>query len=151
MKIIPVITLKQPWASWVMMGLKTIETRTHTRFKELVNTEVGIHSGLSLDHSDYVINNPYLSKEIIIETMKTSPQGVLLGSIFSNEFRELNTTHSMASLIECEATRRYGLLLSDPKSLEKPVPFKGELGVWYVDLDTMQKITKAQYLASKSL
>jgi hypothetical protein len=39
------ITLHQPWASLIACGLKTIETRTHDRFRSLVGETVAIHAG----------------------------------------------------------------------------------------------------------
>jgi predicted transcriptional regulator len=45
-----VITLWQPWASFIALGWKTIETRTHDRFKNLVCERIAIHAGLILEN-----------------------------------------------------------------------------------------------------
>jgi hypothetical protein len=41
-----VITLKQPWATWVLWGWKIVETRLHNQFGSLMNKRIGIHAGL---------------------------------------------------------------------------------------------------------
>lgn len=47
--IYPVITLYQPWATWIMRGWKTIETRTHNRFACLDHKTILIHAGKITD------------------------------------------------------------------------------------------------------
>lgn len=139
--IIPVITLWQPWATWVIKGYKTIETRTHARFKGLVDKTIGIHAGEAVDHSHHVIQNPYLAKSILIDSM-ILPAGVLLGTVKVSEFRDLNYTHENAALIECEKVNRYGLFLSDIKEFDRYPKVKGGMGIWYFDLDKMEKVKK---------
>jgi hypothetical protein len=41
--IYPAITINQPWASLIANGIKTIETRKHTKFKCLVGQRIAIH------------------------------------------------------------------------------------------------------------
>lgn len=43
------ISLYQPWASAIAYGWKTIETRTHERFRGLVGERIGIHAGKKWD------------------------------------------------------------------------------------------------------
>ena len=43
------MTLYEPWASFIAYGLKTIETRTHDRFRCLVGQRIAIHAGLGFD------------------------------------------------------------------------------------------------------
>jgi len=47
--IYPVITIKQPWASRIARAQKTIETRTHSRFKRLKGKTILIHVGAGID------------------------------------------------------------------------------------------------------
>lgn len=49
MEIYPVITLYQPWATWIMRELKTIESRTHARFNSLLYKTILIHAGQTTD------------------------------------------------------------------------------------------------------
>lgn len=144
-KIIPVITLKQPWASWVMWGWKTIETRTHNKFKALAGVEeLGIHAGLRYDNSGLVLNNPYLSPEAVRESLNV-PLGVILGTVNCFEGGvPLLWMHENKALVECEKTLRYGLFFKDPVQFEEPLLAKGELSIWYYDLETKQKVRKPE-------
>ena len=47
------ITLRQPWAMFVSMGWKTIETRFHQRFQCLKGQRIVIHSGKKFDISGF--------------------------------------------------------------------------------------------------
>jgi hypothetical protein len=135
--IYPVITLYQPWAGWVVEGVKTIETRTHDRFKNLVGKTILIHSGQKYDLS--AINNPYLTKESFISC---NWSGYILGSAFVSEFSELRNEHSKAACIECNVTKRYGLFLTDIKKFPYPIKAKGQMGIWYFDVNTKQPCKK---------
>lgn len=139
--IIPVITLWQPWASWVIMGAKPIESRTHIRFKGLVGNTIGIHAANTFDDSDAVIKNPYLSADKIIDSMHP-PLGVVLGTVHVDDFKPLHKFHSPLALIDCEHTKRWGLFLSSQKEFAVPVKAEGQMGIWYFDLDTMKKVKK---------
>jgi hypothetical protein len=46
---IPIISLWQPWAQWVALGWKLIESRTHNRFKSLLTKRIGIHASAKWD------------------------------------------------------------------------------------------------------
>lgn len=137
--ICPVITLYQPWATWIMRGWKTIETRTHNRFACLINKQVLIHAGLRTDISAF--NNPYLTKKQLLFKPDEMVNGFILGSIFVNDFRELTTNASQRALIECE-TKRFGLFFDKIDRWEIPIPEKGEMGIWYFDTNTMTKTKK---------
>lgn len=140
--IIPVITLKQPWVSWVMKGLKLKESRIHTNFKTLEGKTFGIHSAMDYDKSDYVVKNPYLT-QVQIDASFSYPTGVILGTVHCDKFLELNgDRHEQEALIECRSIKRYGLNLITPKPFEKEIPCKGELAIWYFDLETMEKVRK---------
>lgn len=139
--IVPVITLYQPWATWVMRGWKTIETRTHNRFGCLQYKTILIHAGKTTDRSDAVTTNKYLTPQQMYESEET-PNGVILGSVYVDDFRQLNQRHSKDSLIECESTRRFGLFLRDIKIFDEPIPERGSVGIWYFDMKNKVKIKK---------
>lgn len=139
-RIYPVITLYQPWATWIMRGWKTIETRTHDRFKCLENRFILIHAGQTTDGSDLTTKNPYLSHEQILYNPEEMVNGFILGSAFVSSSKELSAGHSSRSLIDCENTKRYGLFLENVTKFNDPIPCKGNMGIWYYDLDLKQKV-----------
>lgn len=138
----PVITLYQPWASWIMRGWKTIETRTHNRFGSLFGLHVLIHAGQRTDDSDYAIRNPYLTKEQILLNPDEVVNGAILGKVFVYNFCSLDDAHSKRALIECKETKRWGLFLSDIEVFKEPIPCKGEMGIWYYDVVKQMKVKK---------
>jgi hypothetical protein len=140
--ILPVITLYQPWATWIMRGWKTIETRTHDRFKCLDGKTILIHAGQKTDAS--AINNPYLTKEQLLFQPNDVINGFILGSAYSQYLGCLDPDDSANALIECFSLR-YGLLLSNINVFDEPIPVKGEMGIWYFDLETKQKVKKRTY------
>lgn len=139
--ILPIITLKQPWASWVMEELKLTESRVHKNFKTLVGKDFGIHAAQTYDLSDYVLKNPFLSQEKIDASLSYHT-GVILGTVHGKEFLELNVEHEKEALIECRSVKRYGLRLINPKKFETPIACPGELAIWYYDLDKGLKVKK---------
>lgn len=142
------ITLYQPWATWIMRQWKEIETRTHDHFKSLNKQTILIHAGMKTDDSDLAIKNPYLSKEKIIYKPDEVINGYILGSAFVYDFGRLAPSHSQRALIEC-STQRWGLFLRDVKVFEQPIKVAGEMGIWYFDMDAMQKVKKPKVNTSK--
>lgn len=137
--ILPVITLYQPWATWIMRGWKTIETRTHNRFACLNHKTILIHAGMTTDAA--AINNPYLSKEQLLHAPDEMVNGFILGSAYALYLGCLDPDDGVNALIECE-TLRYGLLLDNINVFKEPIPVKGEMGIWYYDLDARKKVKK---------
>src|SRR5690242_4550408 len=80
--ILPVITLYQPWATWIMREWKTIETRTHARFACLLHKTILIHAGQKTDDSHLTVQNPYLTREQIIFNPDEVINGAILGSVY---------------------------------------------------------------------
>lgn len=139
-RILPAITLYQPWATWIMRGWKTIETRTHKKFSCLKRQTIIIHSGKTTDAD--AINNPYLS----IEQLQFDPDeminGFILGTAFVLDCKLLDSSHSQHALINCHSVTRYGLFLYSINKFVEPIPCKGARGIWYYDLDKKCKVKK---------
>lgn len=140
--IFSVITLYQPWATWIMRRWKLIETRTHDRFVSLKGKTILIHAGLRTDDSDAVLKNPYLTREQLLHNPDEVINGHILGQVHVYDFSKLSRTHSKDALIDCGSVERFGLFLDSIKKFDKPIPVKGEMGIWYFDLDTMKKVIK---------
>ena len=140
-QILPVITLYQPWATWIMREWKTIETRTHNMFRSLLGKKILLHAGLTTDAS--AINNPYLTKEQLIYNPDEMVNGFILGSAFVHHTGVLGPKDSKDALIDCANTTRYGLFLNNIEKWDVPVKEKGEMGIWYYDVTNMKKVTKS--------
>jgi hypothetical protein len=139
--IYPVITLHNPWATWVMLGWKTIETRLHPRFKSLKGKTILIHAGQHIDTSYHVTDNPFLTAEQKSSSSDNMVSGAILCSAYVYEFDRLEKHNSEEALIDCDVTQRFGLFLSKIVRLENPIPIKGGQGIWYYDLEKREKVT----------
>ncbi len=140
-EVYAIITLKQPWASWVMWMWKTIETREHQFFNNLGAQRIGIHAAKTVDVSDIALKNPYLTEELLARSVNL-PTGCILGTVYCQRAGvRLNNSHEKQALIECD-TRRYGLFVNKAIELPEPIKINGELGVWYYDFTTGTKLLK---------
>lgn len=142
MEVYPVITLYQPWATWIMRLWKSIETREHDRFKGLRGKRILIHAGKRTDDSLLTTHNQYLTFEQIKQDPDEVVNGFILGSAFIENVGWLNGSHSKRALIDCGTTKRFGLFLHDIKQFEQPIEVNGEMGIWYFDMTTKQKVKK---------
>lgn len=127
---LPVISLWMPWANWVALGWKRIETRTHSRFRSLVGKRIGIHASLKWDATALDEASRYLTFEQVEQTKKfLRIGGAIICTAMVREFRPLGVVDEPKALIECE-TPRYGLFLTDIEAIEA-IPAKGKQGIWY--------------------
>ena len=125
-----VITLWQPWATWVVLGWKTIETRLHPRFGSVAGEVMGIHAGLRFEDLAMDLARQYLLEAQIVLANWIPPRGgALIGTVRVLEHRILTGEDSRSALIDCGNTTRYGLILADPKSIPG-IPMKGKQGIW---------------------
>ena len=137
--LIPAISLWRPWADWVVLGWKTIETRTHTRFHRLGEkpTWVAIHASQRWDKSALEAAGPWLTayqKEWTAGVIRSRDVGgSVIGLVKVVAFGPLDAGHEKASLIECASTQRYGLHLEDATPLP-PFPVRGQRGLFRVRL-----------------
>ena len=128
MSTIPAITLWQPWASWIEMGLKTIETRLHTRFRCLVGKRIAIHAGMKIDLSAWTEARRWRASGLCVPCL---PRGMVLCTALVDDFRLLDGVDSHDALIDCGGgITRYGLVLTDVQSLDPPIPATGHQGIW---------------------
>src|ERR1700686_5562808 len=108
------ISLWRPWAEWVMLGWKTLETRRHARFKTLVGKRVGIHASQKWDKDAIGIASKYLTDDQIAASnwmRHALDGGKILGTVFVDEHRPCKGQDAFPPLIECE-TPPFGLVLS---------------------------------------
>lgn len=136
----PIISLWQPWAQWVALGWKTIETRTHAKFKGLAGKRIGIHAAQRWDKDAHHLAQPFLTAEQLTAT-KFPPYGLLAAfadapgkvicTAFVKEHKALSVADEQAALIECESTMRFGLVLEDIQLIPF-IPARGKQGIWYL-------------------
>ncbi len=119
------ITIYQPWASLIILGLKTIETRGHDRFKGLAGETIAIHSS----------KKPYqkrprtdLGKARYSHLQEDVPLGVVLGTAKVEKAAWCLPSDSEFSLCQCNGM--FGLWLSEAYEFREPIPARGHQGIW---------------------
>jgi len=132
------ISVWQPWAQFIVLGWKTIETRTHDRFKSLVGQRIFIHAAGKIDNEDnWVRFLTSIQLYWMKLTLKCTPrlQPSLIGSAFVEDLRPLNKGDSEAALFDCSlpVPRLYGLILKNVYIFDKPIPWKGSQGIFKVE------------------
>lgn len=131
-----VITLWQPWASFIALGWKTIETRTHIRFRNLAGQTIGIHAAKHWDNEWYPTSYSHLSTNQLEETesslLLNAPRGCLIATALVEEFRSLDKKDSYNAKCYCGDNDLFGLVLSNIARIE-PIPMKGMQGIWNYD------------------
>lgn len=129
---IPVIQLWQPWASWVIEGWKTVETRTHNNFAWMLNHKVAVHACQKWDNKAIGLAKEYLTDKQIKETEEfRNLRGKILGTAFVCNYFKLTKDYSKYALIDCEHTIRYGLILENIIKVE-PIKFTGAQNQLYI-------------------
>ena len=143
------ITLWQPWASLCFVRdpvtklyLKTIETRTHDRFKSLVGQRFAIHAGKqwhkegAAEAIRWLMRThdwPALRAAELIRTCKT-PVGAVVGTVKGAGARWLSHADSGRALCDCTPERHlFGLVLSEQEKLDTPRLVLGKQGLWTLD------------------
>lgn len=129
----PIISLWMPWANWVALGWKPIETRLHDRFKGLLGKRIGIHATTKWDDKAMEMAAPYLTYEQFEQTKNfLRIGGAVICTAKVAGVRWLCNTpgDERRALIECN-TKRFGLFLEDVESIEA-IPAKGKQGIWYL-------------------
>lgn len=131
----PVITLWMPWANWVVLGWKEIETRLHRRFYSLQGKEIAIHASHKWDDLALELARPYLQDWQIARTERfLHIGGAIIGRACVTNARPLTTEDSHRALIDCKGTQRHGLVLAYPRPLAETILCAGKQGIWYYDI-----------------
>lgn len=142
--MIPVITLYQPWASLIADGHKTIETRTHDRFRSLLGRYVAIHAG---GHYDYGCVSDasgedrlsFITKEKYGDRydlgQRKLPYGAIICTAYVHAFAQLaqDDEYIAACMVpeDPRDTPRFGLFLSDVQPVSPIISCPGRQGIWY--------------------
>jgi hypothetical protein len=130
------ISLWQPWATWILWGWKTIETRLHPRFWKLEGKRIGIHAAQKFDENWHQAAKPFLSSAMFARTVSFDHvRGALLCAVHVERHKPLNGHHSQCAMIDCESTPRFGLILRpDIQKFDPPIPMRGHQGIFKAEI-----------------
>jgi len=140
-KRIPVLTLWQPWATWIAWGWKTIETRTHNKFASLLGKRIAIHAGQKIDRNAehtsrfcipprHILDMGQMAK-LPWKTGEPKHRGSVIATAEVSEIIPCcNTLHTSPSLV-FEVEGLVGYTLKNVRAFPEPIPAKGKQGIWY--------------------
>ncbi len=125
------ITLWQPWATWIALGWKKIETRTHNRLAGLAGQRIAIHAGKKFDPGAFNIARPYMSAERMKAARTVdNPSGKVVCTAMVAEARPLTGRDSAAALVYCTGGALWGLVLRDIELVDPPQAATGHQRIW---------------------
>jgi activating signal cointegrator 1 len=134
-----VLSLLQPWASLIIMGVKTIETR---RWQTAHRGPLLIHAG-QRKAGESIALEPPIAK--YIPHFNQLPFGAIIGQInlvdiVPVESLPLSTTALASQSLELnafgdESINRFAWLLEDAIMFNKPIPARGHLHLWQFSLE----------------
>jgi hypothetical protein len=128
-----ILSIKQPYASFIVLGLKEIETRTwKTDYRGLLY----IHASAAIDYQAIQLcyMEPFRSTlKPFYRTANELPLGAIIGhteltqcSPTEKILKKLNTTELLCGNF---APGRFAWILKCPQRIV-PIPCKGKLGIW---------------------
>ncbi|XP_022088188.1 uncharacterized protein CXorf40 homolog [Acanthaster planci] len=141
------ISARQPYAGFILNGLKTIETRWTPVFQELEGRTVAIHVAwrdweggeewktiLAIDHTEEDI-------ERIIKDGEKHGRAVVAGLVDVGETWKCDTGVENEQILEWEKSallrplnEKFLTRLSNPKWLRRPLEVRGQRGIWKVEI-----------------
>lgn len=130
-----VLTIKQPWASLIMLGLKQYEFRS---WKTNYRGELLIHAGKGIDKDGLNRLKKYLpenlpSGEIICKVKLTDC--IKVTKEFLEELRHINEDVYKRSTFKEE----YAWKLEVVEILKEPIKINGKLGLWNLEVEKGNK------------
>lgn len=131
-----VVSLKQPWATLIALGEKSIETRSWaTKYRG----EIAIHASKTIDKKRF--EQPTFKrilKKHGITDISQIPTGVILAVanlVDVKATEDLKKTISrQEKILGIYTNGRVGWMLEDVQAVT-PIPTNGKLGVWEYDAD----------------
>ncbi len=124
------ITIKQPWASLIVHGIKDIENRTWPCPKKYIGQRVLIHASSCSWTWHRVLS--YMTKPMASifeklgyngEWVRNQPTGSIIGSV-----KIVDCVQNHPSVWAEKGV--YNWVLANPILFEKPIPAKGKLSFW---------------------
>jgi len=121
------LSIRQPWAWLIVNGYKDIENRTwSTDFRG----RVYVHAGKRVKQGDFPEQRAYI-RESGLTLPEEPPLGAIVGEV---------------NIIDCVDTScnpwfcgPYGFLLSSPIAYKKPIPYRGQLGFFSIEVRKLAK------------
>ena len=118
------LSIRQPWAWLVVNGYKDIENRT---WSANFQGRIYVHAGQRMVADDYPGQREYIIRSGIVVPTHLA-RGAIIG--------EVTITGCLTDSDSPWFCGPYGFTLEDPVAYETPIPWRGQLGFFQVDIAT---------------
>lgn len=150
---IPALTIWQPWATLIAIGVKTIETRS---WQTAYRGPIAIHAGADRRALAPDTHHPAIDAALA-RARYTCRQGCIAGRYEGDQSVPLGCIIAVAELYECWWTegivsagmadnfgdfsaRRWGWMLRGIALLPSPIPCRGRQGLWLPSADIQDRL-----------
>ena len=142
------VSMYQPWAQWVALGWKTIETRRHNKLACLARRgkRIVIHAAGKWDPHWREKADPYLEHRQYYDTVEAQrvniwPRGALICTVFPAEHARLSSVMSPLALCDCSGNDLFGIVLGDVQRFA-PIKWTGHQGIMKVPDEVIERAIK---------
>jgi activating signal cointegrator 1 len=134
------ISLWQPWASLIVLGAKTIETRS---WATSYRGPLLIHAAKTTKEMDWILQPPFAAALDSLGGGGLPPIGAIIGKVElvgiwgTGDFAEKFLDDDRGGFCERDfgnyGEGRFGWILRDPVRFETPIPYRGRQGLFDVN------------------
>lgn len=129
-----VLTIQEPYATFIMKGFKKIETRS---FKTNYRGEIYIHAGLSNNFLNKISDSYILSlfDKSMLNYGKIICKAKLTDCIYMTKeyIEDLKSKNNKEFILGDYKVGRYAWILENVEELKEKIPVKGRLGIWNME------------------
>lgn len=130
------LTLTQPWATLVILGIKRWETRGWCPSPENRRGRIAVHAAKGWTKADREFAAELHEDGVLPVAPADLPLGALLGTVRLDGLARTTTAVTYPEVTDLEqelgdySPGRYAWQLGDPRPLPEPLPWRGALGLW---------------------
>ncbi len=128
------LSVQQPWAYAILHMGKDVENRTWRPRRDVAGTRIWIHASKKrqpLDPED-LLDIRFLPEDIVHPPVSRLAVGAIVGSVIVDHFVESFDSEWFNGPI--------GWVLRDPEPLDAPITCRGNLGLWTVPPDVLERL-----------
>lgn len=134
-RTMPCLSLWQPWASLIAVGVKTIETRSWKAPNKFIGKRIAIHAAKNTKGMTDARLNPKLHlachRALMDYEVGRLPFGAVLCTAILTECRR--TQYCEPDIYGDFTLDRWGWILEDIRKLDEPLPARGAQGIFKVE------------------
>jgi activating signal cointegrator 1 len=132
------LTIRQPWASLVILGVKTMESRS---WRTAYRGEIAVHAGRTFGRAERYFAQGAVALPYLLAARldpNSLPRGVVLGTVMLEDCKSVDELYEFIQgragarerLLGDYGPGRFGWILRHPTAFAEPVPAAGALSLW---------------------